>query len=56
MPWKTRLLLAVLALGTVAGYGSAIARARHCHVGHSAWDKSSCACAHGAVDKPAATP
>ncbi|MGA1342589.1 MAG: hypothetical protein ACO33A_06000 [Hyphomonas sp.] len=24
MPWKTRLLLALLAFGTVAGYGSAL--------------------------------
>jgi hypothetical protein len=45
MPWKTRLLLALLALGTVAGYGSALAHARHGH----------CHCnagTHGPAEKP----
>ena len=50
MPWKTRLLLALLAFGTVAGYGSAIARFRHhAHGG-------ACACQHAPVDPPPATP
>ena len=49
MPWKTRLLIALLAFGTVAGYGSAIARFRH---GHG----RACACHQAPVDPPPAAP
>jgi|GEM_PF-2664488 len=51
MPWKPRLLLAVLALGTVAGYGSALARHHHgpCAGGCHRPETGGC---HGPTEKP----
>ena len=36
MTWKTRLALGLLALGTLGGFGSALARGRHCRAEHRA--------------------